>query len=231
MRILLTICLLFLFLSLAGQSLEIVLPDKSLQTNINTNISTEIHIRNLSQELIMVMVELPVQESTPSYSAYLTHTQNSKSATQRVQLQLSPNGSDHIKLHFNAGINAAQGQLAINVFNLSDPVDAVLEYLDYDISETRSDKLLFHKNKIIVSNFYPNPTSEKATIDYHIDHKLKEPKVILQNLLGSVVGEYPLDPQDGKLQIDTKNLTPGIYFYTLYFNDEGIITKKLVVRR
>ena len=43
--------------------------------------------------------------------------------------------------------------------------------------------------------------------------------------------EFILKPLEKELKIPTIEYNPGVYFYTLYIDGEGVITKKLVIRR
>lgn len=89
---------------------------------------------------------------------------------------------------------------------------------------------LFSSEKIVVSNIYPNPASEMAWLDYTISPLVKDAKISIYNILGSTVSEYTLDKNDVKLDISTRNMASGVYFYQLVVDGKKVATKKLLVR-
>jgi hypothetical protein len=68
-------------------------------------------------------------------------------------------------------------------------------------------------------------------MDYKIHNDQVKAKIVLHNLLGSSVEEHSLPPLETRLKIRTDNLDAGIYFYTLYVDNEGVITRKLIVKK
>ena len=48
---------------------------------------------------------------------------------------------------------------------------------------------------------------------------------------GNIVGEYDLNPSETLLRIKTEDLNAGIYFYTLYLDNESVMTRKLIVKK
>ena len=56
-------------------------------------------------------------------------------------------------------------------------------------------------------------------------------KVVIHNILGSPVGHYDLPVFETKVKIQAEELTAGVYFYTVYLNNVGVLTRKLVVRK
>jgi hypothetical protein len=91
-------------------------------------------------------------------------------------------------------------------------------------------ELLFSNDKISISSVYPNPASAFASIDYHLGGEANSAKIILCNVLGSVVGEYTLVKDARKLNISTMDLTSGVYFYSLYVDGKTLVTRKLIIK-
>jgi hypothetical protein len=56
-------------------------------------------------------------------------------------------------------------------------------------------------------------------------------KVVIHNILGSQVGHYELPVFETKVKIQADELTSGVYFYTVYLDNIGVLTRKLVVRK
>jgi hypothetical protein len=89
---------------------------------------------------------------------------------------------------------------------------------------------LFVNDKISVSNMYPNPASEYADLDFNMASGIRDAKVIIYNVLGSQMVELPLNKNDRKLRINTKDMPTGLYFYQLSLDGKKVATKKMLVR-
>ncbi|MFC6191133.1 T9SS type A sorting domain-containing protein [Dyadobacter subterraneus] len=97
-------------------------------------------------------------------------------------------------------------------------------------SAPRAEEQLYTSDKITVSNIYPNPASEYAEVDYTISSDLRDAKLIVYNVLGSQMAEYPLVKNDNKLRINTREMSTGLYFYQLALEGKKVATKKMLVR-
>jgi len=85
-------------------------------------------------------------------------------------------------------------------------------------------------DKLEISEAYPNPAAHYIQFDYRLTDRMSEGKIIVYNLLGSVLGEYRLNNYNNRLQIPVDKLKAGIYFYTISINNKSLITKKFVVK-
>ncbi|GAB3165534.1 T9SS type A sorting domain-containing protein [Telluribacter humicola] len=94
----------------------------------------------------------------------------------------------------------------------------------------RVEEKLYSSDRITVSNIYPNPANESAEIDYTLSSSVRDAKLIIYNVLGSPVAEFSLDKNDTKLNVNTRELPTGIYFYQLAVEGKKVATKKMLVR-
>lgn len=99
------------------------------------------------------------------------------------------------------------------------------------INEKPSKPLVFQSKEITIQDVYPNPVSDQAFIDYTLHNEHVKAKVIVHNILGMAIGEYALPHTEQRAKIDADNLTPGVYFYTLYLDNSGVLTRKIIVRK
>jgi hypothetical protein len=77
---------------------------------------------------------------------------------------------------------------------------------------------------------YPNPADKFVTFEYE-NVKGSDAKLVVYNLLGSVVKEIELRNNSGTLKnINTSDLKDGIYFYSLVINNESKDTQKLIIK-
>jgi hypothetical protein len=56
-------------------------------------------------------------------------------------------------------------------------------------------------------------------------------KVVIHNILGKSMNDYELPYAENKVKIQADDLPAGVYFYTVYLNNEGVFTRKLIVRK
>jgi len=84
----------------------------------------------------------------------------------------------------------------------------------------------------VIMNFYPNPTSDVATIEYELKNNANDVQVVLHDLTGKAVAEYNLGAQNaGKYttQVDVSNLSSGTYIYSISA-DKNRLAKKFTVK-
>ena len=84
---------------------------------------------------------------------------------------------------------------------------------------------------VIFSNAYPNPASNFVKFDYQFNDNYDNAKVVIYNLLGSEVNETLISGMNGTLTINTGEMNQGVYFYSLFVDENVVISKKLIVRR
>lgn len=82
-----------------------------------------------------------------------------------------------------------------------------------------------------ISDIYPNPASQTVNLDYQFTNEVNSAQLKIVNLLGAVVQELVIDPYGNQMTIDIANLDSGIYFYTLFINDDVYRTKKFIVQK
>jgi hypothetical protein len=68
-------------------------------------------------------------------------------------------------------------------------------------------------------------------VDYNIINDDIEAKIIIHNILGNAIEEYDLPAAENKVKIRAESMNAGIYFYTLYLDNEGVVTRKLIVKK
>jgi hypothetical protein len=70
-----------------------------------------------------------------------------------------------------------------------------------------------------------------ANIDYKLHSDNIKTKIVIHNILGNTLTEYELSYLETNLKIPAEQLGAGIYFYTLYIENEGVMTRKLIVKK
>jgi hypothetical protein len=53
----------------------------------------------------------------------------------------------------------------------------------------------------------------------------------MHNILGKQLNEMDLPTSETRVKLQTEDFTSGIYFYTLYLDNSGVLTRKLIIRK
>ena len=157
--------------------------------------------------------------SRKGFSPYLTRTVKAGATDNTISLLLE------------SGLVQAVSSVIYRLENIDNPGDFTTFEINYEVSDFQDEGLLYSSKNVDLSDVYPNPVTEVAIFDYHLKDDSKEAKIIIHNVLGSIAGEYLLSPYEDQLKVSVDKFNPGVYFYSLYIDNEGVATKKLVVRK
>ena len=76
----------------------------------------------------------------------------------------------------------------------------------------------------------PNPTNSSTTIECFIDSKFLKALIVVYDLNGSQLKEYPVDHRGKNVTtIEANEFEPGIYLYSLLLDGKLIDTKRMVI--
>lgn len=77
----------------------------------------------------------------------------------------------------------------------------------------------------------PNPAISTTTIRYQIPSDVQHANMVVTNSLGEIVVKTELNERDadGSFELPTSQLSSGVYYYTLYLDQEKYDTKKMIV--
>ncbi len=112
---------------------------------------------------------------------------------------------------------------------LNAPVGTVL-YID-DLSFFGNASGVESIDELINSNVYPNPAINLITVDFNL-YAPSNYKIVLTDINGKIIFENNQEAVSGKnsIEIDTKDISNGIYFYQLTTN-EGVARKPFVIAK
>ena len=224
----------------SAQSLEIVNTDANQHGIIGQDLRTVIKIKNISDKPIYFSiseVKKIIGSSQKSFLCINNDCDDGNIAKRSGNIasyvrKLMPGETDEsIVAVLESGLIQGISTISYRVFNVKRPEDYVQIELHYEIKELSDESFLYSSKTVDLSDVYPNPVTEVAIFDYTIKNDSKEAKIIIHNVLGSVAGEYKLNPFERQLKVSVENYNPGVYFYSLYIDNEGVATKKLVVRK
>ncbi len=229
------ICLFAIATVSYSQSLQVVETKYSHNVKIGDEIRTVIRLKNLSENAVHVLVrreEAQIGSSQKTYFCWDGDCEEKSVDRTYISHIIEPGQIlESFSSVFETGLNETSSTIKYVFYNRDDPSDLVEVRLTYSVKEKISSGLLYKSNDIQLSDIYPNPVTDIAYVDYHITNEDTEAEIVLHNLLGSLVAKFDLNPVERELKIDTNELKPGVYFYTLYVDKEGKVTKKMLVRR
>ena len=223
-----------------AQSLEIVNTDAKQNGVIGQDLRTVIRVKNISDVAVYFSVSEVKKQIGSSQKSFLCINNDCADgdiASRKGKIsdyvrKLMPGDIDEsVVAVLESGLVQGISSISYRVYNIKNPDDFVQIEMQYLIEELSDEGLLYTSKTVDLNDVYPNPVTEVAIFDYEIKNDSKEAKIIIHNVLGSVAGEYKLNPFERQLKVSVENYNPGVYFYSLYIDNEGVATKKLVVRK
>ena len=117
--------------------------------------------------------------------------------------------------------------------DLDDPTDNAIRYMSVEKGHfipvgVKENKSLFNENS--VSQNSPNPFSDKSYINVEVE-KACDIYMEITNITGQLVYATPkrfVKPGALRMEIDAKDLSPGVYFYTVRSGNNKV-TKKMII--
>jgi hypothetical protein len=125
--------------------------------------------------------------------------------------------------HFKSGESVIRW-VFYNQANVNDSASVTVKYTTYPLGIDES-----NGRQAVLSNAYPNPANAVAGFNYAVPSG-SQARIVIRNILGSIVHSEQVSTGSGKISVNTANLTDGIYFYSLMLDGKNSQTKKLVVK-
>jgi hypothetical protein len=231
-----TIVLLLLSLcccSAWAQSFEWVDRQENFQTGLTETLRIPIKIKNTTDKVQYYVIRKAAGDLGGTQKGYFCIDKNCfEPAIEEFSKRVEP-GETLSNLYYvlETGLVAGQNNVRFEVCPRGVPGELVEHHVNISIDEKSARTLVFKSKDITIHDVYPNPASDQAFVDYQIHNEMIKAKVVIHNILGSPVGNYDLPTYDLKVKIPTEELPSGVYFYTVYLDNDGVLTRKLIVRK
>ena len=232
-RYLLAMTLFLLALGSSAQSFELIGLQETYRGIIGETIKVPIRFKNHTDKAITLVIrKISNQIGTTQKNFYCIDNNCLDQRTEDLVLKVEPDQMlPSLQVALEAGL--AQGAstikyIAFNKHNLSDSFEFDLNFL---VEEKPEKQDIYSSNLIMLHDVYPNPVTDQAYVDYSILDSHIKAKIMIHNILGNAIEEYPLPASENKVKIRADILNSGIYFYTLYIDNEGVVTRKLIVKK
>lgn len=111
-------------------------------------------------------------------------------------------------------------------FDQANPADSVCVDFVFDASTGLAE---IPTDRNYISKPFPNPASQITNFFVSTLKGSKNVSVKIFNTLGSEVKNIPFNESKGPVRINTSNLKPGLYFYSLWVNGKSSGSGKLMI--
>jgi len=232
-RLLLLIGYVLIFGALSAQSFEVSGLQEVYKGSIGDLIRAPLRIKNKTDKPITLIIRrVDTQIGTTQKSLFCLDNNCVDQHSEEYVIKLDPGQTIH---NFSIGLEAglAEGFSAIQyiIINKSNPSETSPIELNFAVDERSEKSNIYSSKYITIHDVYPNPVVDFANIDYKLHTDEVETKIVIHNILGNVLTEYELPYLERSIKIPAEQLGAGIYFYTLYIKNEGVMTRKLIVKK
>lgn len=224
-----------LVFSLSGfaQTFELVDKQENFQASLSETIRIPIKIRNNTSKAQFYIIRKLNSDLTSTQKGYFCLNKIClEPSIEQVSKKVEPGETLQALVYsLESGIQSGQSTIKFQVFTKGNPADEVDYAVSVSVQEKDQKPIIFHSKDITIEDVYPNPVQDLAYMDYQIHNESVTAKLIIHNILGRAINEIELSPFEDRVKIQTDELVSGIYFYTLYLNNNGVLTRKLIIRK
>ena len=124
-------------------------------------------------------------------------------------------------------LTAAVNELNEEIKSLKQEIEDLKE-LNSNLRLSNESSLQNNEKAILEQNI-PNPFSDKTTIRYQYQKNAGNASLIVFDLNGKIVKEFPLSEPNGNITINASQIGKGLFIYGLFQNGQELITKKMLI--
>lgn len=232
-RLLLAVGFSFASLALAAQNFEIAGLEDSYKGSVGEVIQAPVRIKNnFDKPITLVIKRIETQIGSSQKNFFCPDNNCLDQRTDTYTVRLEPGETlQRFAIGLEAGLTEGFSSVKYQVFNKANPSDVTLLDINFVVEGKQEKGHIYSSPLITIHDLYPNPVVTSARIDYDIHQEHVKAKIIIHNILGSPLSAYDLLASQNSLKIEADQLNTGIYFYTLYVNNESVLTRKLMVKK
>lgn len=225
--------IILLVLPAAAQTFELAPVSEVYRASIGETLRAPIKIKNTSDKpSVFVVRRLRAQLGSSQKSFFCIDNNCSDQKIEELAFRLDPGQTlTSLSVVVEAGLAHGISSLKLLIYNKANPSDEQEIDLNIVIEEASPKGNVFQNSEVVLHEVYPNPVTDHAFIDYQVTSDATEAKIVIHNLLGNPVEEIYLPAGGSKAKIRVENLSAGVYFYTLYVNNEAVLSRKFVVKK
>jgi len=201
---------------------------------LGQNIRIPIRLRNTSDRPQTLVIRRVVAELNANQKGYFcVGDECLDGSIDQVTRRLEAGESvTNVFFVVEAGMSATTNSFRFEVYQKGSPQLGLEHAFVLSIDEKPARSFVFQTRNLLVHDVYPNPvTDQDAWLDYKLTDENIKAKVVIHNILGSPMGEHEMLSTETRVKIQAEGLSSGVYFYTVYLDNVGVLTRKLVVRK
>ena len=216
-----------------GQGFEIAPLQESYKGLIGETIKVPLRFKNNSDKPISLIIRKVTEQIGSTQKKYFCIDNNClDTKVEDYVLKVEPGQSiNNFYVALDAGLNRNESTLRYLAYNKANPNQSMEVELNFEVEEKPDKATIYNSRYITVYDVYPNPAVEEAFLDYDLASDNVNAKILVHNILGNIIGEYALSSLEKRVRIKIEDQSAGIYFYTLYVENEGVMTRKLIVKK
>jgi hypothetical protein len=216
-----------------AQTFELIDRQEIFQAGLSENLRIPIRIRNNTDKAQTYIIKKVSSDLGSTQKGYFCFDKNCHEASvEEITRRLEPRETlTGLYYTIETGLVAGQHNLHFEVVASNAPNEIADHNIIISIDEKQARQLVFRSKDITIHDVYPNPASDQAFVEYEVHNEHVKAKMVIHNILGSPISNYQLPNLETKVKILTDELASGIYFYTLYLDNSGVLTRKLIVRK
>lgn len=219
--------------ALHAQSFEVSAVQENYKGSIGDLIQAPLRFKNKSDKAITLVIRrVENQIGTSQKSLFCPDGNCLNLQIEEFTIRLEPGQTlKNFSIGLEAGLAEGFSSVRYVVFNKAHPSESIPVELNYSVEGRPEQNNIYSSRFITIHDVYPNPVVDYANIDYQLHTDQVKTKIVIHNILGNVLNEYELPVQENTVKILAEQLSAGIYFYTLYIENEGVMTRKLIVKK
>lgn len=217
-----------------AQSFSLVDTPSKVYGSTESELRTSIKIKNTSNHPLYLGVRIANKDLATDETLFFCWTKdcNTPAADYTLDKKINPGTIwDGFTSVLKSGRSENLSSVKYVFYNVFDPSDTVSVNVHYLSGSKGSSNFMFSTPDLMVSNLYPNPATSQVSLDYSLSDPKTKVKILIQNVLGGIVEEHALSASENRLKINTSDLKPGVYFYTLLVDNKSIVTKKIIIKK
>jgi hypothetical protein len=216
-----------------GQSFELIDSQENFSSGISQTIHIPLKIKNKSDKAQFFVVRLQGNELSETQKGYFCLDKvclepGVTEFSKKIEAGATLDGLQYV---LETGLVVGQYPIKFEVFAKGSITSLTEHPVMVSIEEKAAKSLVFQSKDITIHDIYPNPVNDQAYIEYKLHNDVVKAKIVVHNILGSAVNDLNLPYTETKMKMEANELNPGVYFYTVYLDNIGVLTRKLIVRR
>lgn len=218
---------------LVSQHLEVLEGHESFQATYNQLLRIPIRVKNNTDKPQFYVIRKVKGEIGDTQKGYFCLSNNClESSIEEFSKKIEPGETlQDLYYTFESGLQQAQTTIKFEYFPKGNTHEIQTKSVSILVEEKPNKTFVFQSKEITIHDIYPNPVQDQAFIDYKLHSDFVKAKISIHNVLGKTIADYDLPFSETRLKLSADDLLPGVYFYTVYLNNSGILTRKMMVRK